>query len=384
MTAAAGQQQQPPPPQQQQQQQQQRQQGATPYQPMAGRVLLLGRTTRRLGSPQEVAALARSRRRSSSSAGGGGGGAATGAAPASSSLASRGAAVEALSRLTSATIVAPLPTQPAAPARQGSNPLLWQTIFGSRPATTPASPSGTAGGGVVAAPDGLPRIRTRPLGEAREDEQQQQQQQQDQQQRQREQLARAGSLLLRKHPVAAGTPRSMAAGTARAAQRHGALHPTGSGGPFSPTALGRRASGATLSPQLRCLEADREAIAAGARLVQPSGATAGASGSQLLRWDTGAAADADAPVGVRLCVRWLDELVVALWVRCGGRACAHIARKVEEAVGYFWIDLAAAFLSPPRASRAKNGPRKAPTTPRRPPPLPPPHLAQNTTHCSTT
>jgi hypothetical protein len=313
------------------------------FEPMAGRVLLLGRRTRRLDPVQEAT---QAWHRSSSG---------SGRQEPSTSLAAH-PGVEGLSRLGSASIVAKLPVsqQKPAPARSSSNPLLWQAVFGARhsaptspAATSPASSRpGTAD--VIATPTGLPRIRTRPLGESREvapavaahgrraargagpvgeaaerDPPGASNTPLSGQQG----LLRAGSLLLRTR-TASGTPRSLAllaaasgSGSARGGPRHGPLTSQGSG-PMQlqhhhHTPRSRYGSAAaTGGPQMRSLEADREAIAAGRRLVVPAADGAGGAPQQL-RWD-GDGSGGSCEVGAaRLCVRWLDELVVALWVSAG-------------------------------------------------------------------
>ncbi len=326
------------------------------FEPMAGRVLLLGRSSRRLSSVQDAQRIKEEWRRSSSSGGG---------SQRTTSLAGR-AGVENLSRLGGASVVAPLPnqqpaaqqqleqqqleqqpavapqqhkpavqqqqqSQPTTPLRpQGSSPSLWQMVFGGG-VTQHGQEGQQAAKDLVAAPDGLPRIRTRPLGEGREEAaqadsparplaegseeaatggsggQQSHPPQQPASAQHQQGLLHAGSLLLRGRP-GGETPLSSRA------RQQGALHSLGSG-PLSPSILSRIGS-ASGAPQLRSLEADREAVAAGRQLVRPEGGVPPSSGgsqqpgSQLLRWDSSSAAEP----GVRLCVRWLDELVVALWV----------------------------------------------------------------------
>ena len=287
--------------------------------------------------------------------------------------------------MASATAVAALPNHHPS-GLSSSNPLLWQTVFGTSGGGSPQSSQD----GVVTPPDGLPRIRTRPVGEAREggtdwrptcgdgprlgrQQQQQQQlanmqganalergpallqggplaeaiehrsstgqqqeappQQQQQQQQQQQSLLKTGSLLLRSR-TSLGSPGSVLAGSARVAPGRGPLFSGGSC-PLSPAVSGggtggysRNTSTAGAGPQMRSLEADRDAIAAGRRLVLPPG-----SASHLLRWE--AAPASVLPVHEpppRLCVRWLDELVVGLWVRRRrGRGREHLAGALGAA-----------------------------------------------------
>lgn len=356
---------------------------------MAGRVLLLGRRTRRLGSEQDSQRVVSDQRPRSSL---------PSASHPSTSLAAR-PGVESLSRLSSASIVAALPTQPTQePDPRGSNPLLWETVFGAGTQVRPLTPSDV----MVTPPGGLPRIRTRPLGEgcegtehagvtcsnssggsgsrrtlsgeenkgcrlpwcvaacvlgasatlldrkrvscgegapsgiqqpvgegdeqpAAQGRQQPQPSQQPQQPQHQQGVPRAGSLLMRTRTCS--TPGSAFVGSTRRSQLHGPLYSMGSGA-LSPSILPRYGSTSGVGPQLRSLEADREAIAAGRRLVQASadagsGMSAGVGSSshnggrlgdtQLLRWQSSASDPPAEEPGVRLCVRWLDELVVALW-----------------------------------------------------------------------
>jgi len=350
------------------------------FEPMAGRVLLLGRKSRRLSSAEEVERIREERRQSSSSGG-----------QHSSSLAGR-VGVQNLSRLGGASMVASLPTQPQqqqsstpqGPPRRVPNPSLWQTVFGMGSGTQSpqsAAAAAAAASDVISAPDGLPRIRTRPLGEAREEAPYSrssstssstaqpvaegsetaaaaaaaaaagQLQRQPSLPQQQQGLLRAGSLLLRGSRLGSGTPGSILGGSSRSVQRHGPLYTVGSG-PISPSILSRMGAASGAGTQLRSLEADREAIAAGRVLVKPDASSAGegagnrpssSSGggnagqaTQLLRWDSatgaggaggggggvggggGAGGGEGREAGMRLCVRWLDELVVALWVSDGG------------------------------------------------------------------
>ena len=341
--------------------------GPPVFEPMAGRVLLLGRRTRRLQLPQDMQQQQQQQQHlpgtwQRCSSGSSSGGAAANAAP-SSSLASR-AGVEKLSTLSGASMVASLPAQDNTPgnATQGSNPLLWRAVFGG------AAQGAPAGRQVLALHGSLPRIRTKPntgggpVGEAAEGaahpttqqqgQQQPQQQQQQQQQRQQQQASqqpsqqaahtpmqgavRAGSLLLRGRGLS-GTPTSLAAAAAdAAAMRPGALLSIGSG-PVSPSVFARYAS-TSGGPQLRSLELDRTAVAQGRRFARPRTGEApagrlpdgelqpghGVAGAELtetpsvLHWEADGDADSSegpAGAGLRLGVRWLDELVVALWVR---------------------------------------------------------------------
>jgi hypothetical protein len=265
-------------PQQEQQQEQQQQ-------PWAGRLLLLGRKTRAHTVPKEP-------HRPAAGAMG------VGVGP------GQGLAAHDLAYAT-ASRVAPLRSSGSV------TPALWSAVYGASGAssasprppatTTPTTADDSDDESLSTAAAGLPPIRTRPLGEAHRFLLLQQQQRQ--QQPLGEGLDRQGSLLRRATSIASSvggsgiTPQVSASSARLAAALAGAA---GSGATSA-----RRQS---LLGDTSRLQADRDGLMAGSI---HSDATCGGGGGA----GPGTSSSSDVPSTPRrrLCVRWLDELIVALW-----------------------------------------------------------------------
>eukprot|EP00879_Flechtneria_rotunda_P009059 GHRR01009484.1.p1 GENE.GHRR01009484.1~~GHRR01009484.1.p1 ORF type:complete len:565 (+),score=260.76 GHRR01009484.1:183-1697(+) len=135
-------------------------------------------------------------------------------------------------------------------------------------------------------------------------------------------IDRTGSLLLRTSSAAssaraippgrlAGLANSQGSGTyslsgAAGSSRYSLQLAAGPAGSSSLAAALARQVSLTGEAASRTLEADREGLIQGMICDDASAETAGAAGS-------GSDGDNGSPGGRRLCVRWLDELIVALW-----------------------------------------------------------------------